>query len=122
MNIEQFVFNLQEGVETCVGFTDDLKTMAQWWELWAQPKELIQTLELNLVHNRKEIMRSISDEQDDLNDGNYFQAGNDLADICVEFMGPAPHRHPDSIIIDDNKITNAVIAKIISGFAFGMVG
>ena len=37
-------------------------------------------------------------------------------------MGPAPHRHPDSIIIDGNKITNAVIAKIISGFAFGMVG
>ena len=78
-----------------------MQKMAAWWELWAQPKELIQTLELNLVHNRKEIMRSIKDEQEDLNAGKYFEAGKDLADICVEFMGPAPHHHPDAIIIDD---------------------
>lgn len=96
--------------------------MAAWWELWAHPKDLMQTLEINAIRNRKDIKRGIEDEESDLASHQYFEAGKDLADILVAFMGPAPHVHPESIIIDGNKLTNVVVAKMISGFVFGMVG
>ena len=67
-------------------------------------------------------MRDIDNYKADMNAGKYFDAGNEIADISVALLGPAPHTHPDAIFIDGNKITNLVIAKVISGFAFGMVG
>ena len=96
--------------------------MGDWWELWAEPGELMQTAEINMIRNRKEIMRDVEDYKDDMNAHSYFAAGNELADISVAILGPAPHVHPDAIFIDGEKITNLVIAKVIAGFAYGMVG
>ena len=48
-------------MDSCQGFKDDLKLMGDWWELWAEPGELIQTAEINMIRNRKEIMRDVED-------------------------------------------------------------
>ena len=120
--IEKFRRNLDQAVDSCQGFKDDLKLMGDWWELWAEPGELMQTAEINMIRNRKEIMRDVEDYKDDMNAHSYFAAGNELADISVAILGPAPHVHPDAIFIDGEKITNLVIAKVIAGFAYGMVG
>ena len=97
---KKFRKNLDDTVESCQGFKDDLQLFGDWWELWAEPKELIQTAEINMIRNRKDIMRDVEDYKSDINAGKYFDAGNELADISVAILGPAPHVHPDAIFID----------------------
>ena len=59
--MKKFRRNLDDVAPACKGFKEDLKLMGDWWELWAEPGELIQTAEINMIRNRKDIMRDVED-------------------------------------------------------------
>ena len=89
--------------------------------IFENPEELGETVTVNYFNNKETIKGDINEEKTDLSAKSYVAAGNKLADIAVDFLGPPPTEIVyDRHILPDVDLNVSDINHILAGFIYGM--
>jgi hypothetical protein len=88
--IGQIVQDLPNDFKDCDGMDGDLKRIEKWGKIFTDPLKLIQTLTTNVVSNFAKITQDIASIPDDFNNKKFKNAGEDIADIMLQAIGPVP--------------------------------
>merc|ERR1711998_460501 len=76
--------------EDCKSMQGDLTRIEKWGEIFKDPKKLMTTLTENVLKNWSKIQADITKIPTDFTKSNYKGAGQDIADIMVQALGPVP--------------------------------
>lgn len=119
MQLQKFIFNLQEDIAPCKDMGADIKTIESWASILLRPEELGETITYNYLENRQAINAQIKKEETDWAAASYFDAGEDFADIAVSLIGPAPTEVVE--IVDYSlEVDVHMINHLLAGFIYGM--
>jgi len=84
----KFAQALEDAVTECTGMDDDFARIAAWAQIFTEPVKLSETVAKNWLLHKRGIKKDIKAEQDDWANGDYFTAGEDIADALVKLIGP----------------------------------
>ena len=88
--IGKIVQDLPNDFKDCESMQGDLKRIEKWGEVFQNPVQLVQLLTKNVVNNFSKITSDISSIPTDFNNKQFKNAGEDIADIMVQAIGPVP--------------------------------
>jgi len=86
--IEQFPTDLKD----CQAIQGDLKRIETWAQIFKDPKKLAMTFASNFVMHFREVTNDIATNVEDLKEGKFYDAGDELADILTLTLGKVPAR------------------------------
>ena len=86
--IGQIVKELPTDLADCKNLTADIQKIEAWATIFSDPKKLLPTLAENVIHNFGQISSDVSKVSTDFSGKSYENAGEDIADILVESVGP----------------------------------
>ena len=87
----------------CKSMTDDIARLEQWAQIFTDQTELISTITKNIMGNIVHFTNDIMATKSDLEAGEYYTAGGDVAKILEIALGPVPSASLDAV--DANMIT-----------------
>ena len=120
MDLQKFIFHLQEDVQPCTDMHGDLKKLESWAEIFAYPEVLGETVTVSTFLNRAEIKTQIGTYKTDVAAEEYFQAGWDLANTAVFILGDAPTEIVGNVAEENIDITVRDFNHLLAGFIYGM--
>merc|ERR1719465_85137 len=88
--IQACIQHLPNDFKDCDSMQGDLKRIEKWGEVFKNPVALIQLLTTNVIKNFANITKDISSIPTDFNNHQFKNAGEDIADIMVQSIGPVP--------------------------------
>ena len=74
----------------CKEMQGDITRIEKWGEIFEDPQHLIQTLTFNVAKNLFAITADIKTLKNDIDTGDFYNAGVENADILVKALGPVP--------------------------------
>ena len=89
-DIGKIIQDLPNDFKDCDSMQGDLKRIEKWGEVFKNPVALIQLLTTNVIKNFSKITQDISSIPTDFNNHQFKNAGEDIADIMVQSIGPVP--------------------------------
>ena len=75
----------------CKDIQGDLDKIEAWAKIFTEPSKLLPILEQNVLKNIKTIMTDVTKTDTDWKAAHYQSAGEDVADILIESVGPISH-------------------------------
>lgn len=84
----QIVWDLPEAVSGCTNMGDDIAEIEAWATIFENPTLLAKTVSKHWLFHGEEIKQDIAQEEADWAAAQYFEAGQDTADILVALVGP----------------------------------
>ena len=79
-----FMISLKE----CSTIGDDVKAIEEWSKIFDDKTKLIETITKHALLHKKKIEADIKAAKTDWNSGNFYQAGEDAADLLTLALGP----------------------------------
>ena len=89
----KIIQQLPEDLKDCENIQDDLKRLEAYAQIFTDPTKLAETVFKNFVAHDKAVLADIEDLTEEVKDGSpkaYYQAGDDVADVVVQLLGPVP--------------------------------
>jgi len=84
----QIVKELPTDLSACKDIASDVKKITAWASIFSEPVKLLPTLAENLIKNYKRVASDASKTSTDFKGAKYEAAGEDVADILIESVGP----------------------------------
>ena len=106
-------------LSTCEGMDDDLAAIEDWASIFKNPAKLSATVASHYALHRKAIKSDIGSLETNFGAGDFFQAGQDAADLLKLAIGPIKPVYPTASF--PNGFVSAV-PEFAAGFVFGFVG
>ena len=104
-------------MSTCQGMGDDIAEIEAWAKIFTEPATLSATVAKNWLFHSKKIKADITKEESDWSSGNYFSAGQDVADALTLAVGPMKPAYE----VDANVDLKAPLL-FVGGLMEGLVG
>ena len=82
------VTQVPQALSMCENMDDDLQAIKDWGQIFLNPAELAATVTKHYIFNKREIKSDIGALESDWNNGLFFKAGVDLADLMTLAVGP----------------------------------
>lgn len=92
--IGQIIQDLPNDFKDCEGMDGDIKRIEAWGKIFENPTQLIMTLTQNVIEHFPQITQDIQKIPTDFSSAQYKDAGEDVADIMVQAIGPVPELFP----------------------------
>ena len=99
MIIGKMVQELPTDLGDCQAMQADLTRLESWAAIFSNPKALAAALAKNVPSNMSNIEQDIIKLMADVKTDEMFYAGEDIADILVQAVGPAPSSMPETLEI-----------------------
>ena len=115
-DIGEFVASLPQDVADCKAASVDLKAIESWASIFTNRTQLIATISKHYLLHKKAIKADIGTFKSDWVAGEYFQAGDILADLLTIAVGP--------IEVTPTLVDNSIMAipDFVAGFLYGFTG
>ena len=84
----QIIKELPEDLKTCQDIDSDLAKIEAWAKIFTDPTKLVMTLTKNLLANWSKVVADVSKTESDWNANNFYDAGDDVAELLVLSVGP----------------------------------
>ena len=68
----------------------DIQRIEKWGQIFSDPKQLVEVVTMNVLKNYSKILADIGKIPDDFSSGDFKDAGDEIADIMVDAIGPIP--------------------------------
>ena len=88
--IGQIIQDLPADFKDCDAMQGDLKRIEKWGKIFENPVQLFEMLAKNVVANFSQITKDIQTIPTDFTNKQFKSAGEDIADIMVQAIGPVP--------------------------------
>uniref|UniRef100_A0A7S3J1B5 Uncharacterized protein n=1 Tax=Strombidium inclinatum TaxID=197538 RepID=A0A7S3J1B5_9SPIT len=88
--IGQALVTLPEDMVDCQYTDDDLRRLSEWAQIFTDPKKLSEVVAKNMVLHGKKIHEDMNAIPEDMGAGDYYKAGEDVADLVVLALGKVP--------------------------------
>ena len=91
--VGKVISQLPEDLKDCQDIQDDLTRLENYAKIFENPTELAKTVFTNFVAHDKAVLADIADLEAEIKDGSpkaFYQAGDDVADVVVQLLGPVP--------------------------------
>lgn len=95
MKLKAFASELPTELATCKMSVNDLKAIEEWAKIFEEPKKLVEEITKHLILHEKKIKGDIKLLETDWSAGEYFDAGEEAADIVRIAVGPVPVPNQD---------------------------
>jgi len=86
--LEAFVYHFQLDVQPCKNMQDDIAAIEGWAAQFKDPAALAEKVAKHYLLHKKAIQADIAQEKLDWANGQYFLAGQEIADIAIQAIGP----------------------------------
>ena len=114
-DLGDIIWQLPTAFQDCTGMDDDIAAIEAWAEIFHHPITLTETISKNWLVHGTEIEADITKQNADWAAGNYYGAGQDMADALVGLLGPI---NPSL----GGSYNPMVPADIAAGFIWQMTG
>ena len=75
-------------LKECSTMGDDINAIEEWSKIFDDKTKLIETITKHALLHKKKIEADIKAAKTDWNSGNFYQAGEDAADLLTLALGP----------------------------------
>ena len=82
----------------CQGMQADVTRIENWAKIFNDPSKLVQTILVNVVQHLGDIIGDITKMSGDIGSNNWYNAGDDIADVLVKSLGPVPE-DPETLTV-----------------------
>lgn len=82
------VHDLPTYLSQCSDMQDDLDAIGDWSTIFLHPIRLTKTVTKNVLENPVKLDKDIKKSETDLDTGDYYDFGEDIADILTLAVGP----------------------------------
>ena len=69
---------------------NDIARIEKWGQIFSDPKKLVEVVTMNVLKNYSKILADIGKIPTDFSSGDFKDAGDEVADIMVDALGPIP--------------------------------
>ena len=103
--IGHIITELPQDLADCQGMSDDIAKIENWAKIFSHPTTLVATLTKNLLANWSAVFADVSKTEADWTAEDFYNAGDDIADILVLSLGkPTQTEQMESIDWDFLKM------------------
>lgn len=88
--IGTIIQNVPNDFQDCTSMQGDLDRITKWGQIFKDPVKLAQVLGTNVIAHFTQITADVQKIPTDFTSGQYKDAGEDIADIMVQALGPVP--------------------------------
>ena len=93
------VQEIPQDVKLCTSLSDDISKIENWAKIFQHPLQLAEALVKNLATHWGEVFSDVSKIDTDQKAGNFYNMGDDIADILVLLIGkPSEMEQMESVI------------------------
>ena len=85
---KSFPTTMMISLKECSTIGDDVKAIEEWSKIFDDKTKLIETVTEHMLIHKKKIKSDIKAAKTDWNSGNFYQAGEDAADLLTLALGP----------------------------------
>jgi hypothetical protein len=126
-SVQSIIAGVQEGMKIagefptaladCQNISDDINAVEAYFAQFKDVKATAEKIFKNVLSNFRGIESDISTLESDYDSSNYFQAGEDMAQVFIDTLGPIEQNMKATIPV---TVVNA--EQFLAGFVNGMVG
>lgn len=88
--IGEIIQEVPQDFQDCKSMQGDLQRIEAWGKIFEDPVKLAQVVGQNVIAHFSNIMTDINKIPTDFTDAKYKDAGEDIADLMVQAIGPVP--------------------------------
>ena len=88
--VGKVIQELPTDVQNCENVKDDVARLEKYAEIFQDPTKLAETVTVNFFKHAKIISADASDISVETGKGDFYKAGDDVADLVVQVLGPVP--------------------------------
>mmetsp|Transcript_36051 Transcript_36051/g.55362 ORF Transcript_36051/g.55362 Transcript_36051/m.55362 type:complete len:181 (-) Transcript_36051:59-601(-) len=88
--VGKIIQELPTDLQDCKDIQGDLTRIEAWAQIFKNPKQLVATMTANFVKNHKEIIANATAVASDWAAEDYYQSGDDVANVLVLAIGAVP--------------------------------
>ena len=85
--IGKIISELPTDLSECSAIQGDVTKIENWAKIFAHPAELVKQVTENLIMNWATVFGDVSKVESDWTSSNFYNAGDDIADILVLTVG-----------------------------------
>jgi len=111
------ILQIPTSLDTCRGMDDDIAAISDWATIFTDPARLAAVVSKNLVFHKSAISADSSALAADWDAAQYYTAGEDLAQLMIDLVGPIESTLDSSMV----QMSAAGFAQFLAGFVYGMV-
>uniref|UniRef100_A0A7S3IPZ2 Uncharacterized protein n=1 Tax=Strombidium inclinatum TaxID=197538 RepID=A0A7S3IPZ2_9SPIT len=89
--IGQIVQEFPTDLENCKNMQGDIDRIEAWAQIFKDPKQLVKTMTVNFMKNKTPIIGNATAVASDWAAENYYQSGDDIANVLVLAIGAVPN-------------------------------
>ena len=89
---------LPHDLQDCKGMESDVQRIESWATQFLHPGTMIPKIIQNVITHFQQIMGDVSKVDSDFTAHNFYNAGDDVADIMVQTVGPVPEMDPTDLL------------------------
>ena len=101
----------------CTTISDDVTAIENYFAQFSDISQASQIIFMNVLKNFTKIGVDVGSLETDFDSGNYYQAGEDMASVMIDTLGPVQQ----SMIQGDKKQKAIEAAQFIEGFLAGIL-
>ena len=95
--IGEIIKELPQDLQDCGDIQDDVAKIEQWAAQFANPITLVTKLTTNLLKNWSQVAQEVNKTETDFKDSDFYDAGDDVAEIVVLSLGKITHATEEQI-------------------------
>ena len=81
---------IPQSLNDCSAIQGEFARIQKWGEIFADPVKLVQVVSENFFKNYVQIMEDVSKTSTDFADNDFYNAGEEVADMLILTVGPVP--------------------------------
>ena len=85
--VGHIIQELPQDLADCQDMQSDIQRIENWAKIFSHPTQLVATLTKNLLANWSQVFADVQKTETDWNAADYYDAGDDIADILVLSLG-----------------------------------
>ena len=94
--VGKLIQELPTDLQDCQAIQGDLTRIENWASIFSDPSKLVETVTTNLIKNFSKITADITKTSTDIAGAQYYNAGEDIADVMVLTLGAVPEKVEES--------------------------